>query len=73
LSQALYAAGKIDPTELKNFQHLGSIRNDCAHSKEGVNEEDLKEGAKELIEKVKKLTLYMVYFPYFYDIFFSSF
>jgi hypothetical protein len=44
-----------------------------SNSNEGVNEEDLKGGAKELIEKVKKLTLHMVYFPYFYDIFFSSF
>jgi|WetSurMetagenome_2_1015567.scaffolds.fasta_scaffold00641_3 hypothetical protein len=56
LSQALYDAGKIDPTELKNFQHLGGIRNDCAHPKD-VSEEDLKGRAKEIIEKVKKLTL----------------
>lgn len=56
LSQALYEAGKIDATELKKFQHLGSIRNDCAHSKD-VSEDDLKGRAKELIENVKKLTL----------------
>jgi hypothetical protein len=56
LSQKLYEAGKIDLTELKNFQHLGGIRNDCAHPKD-VTEEDLKGRAKELIEKVKKLTL----------------
>ena len=56
LSQALYNAEKIDPTELKDFQHLGSIRNDCAHPKD-VTEEVLKGRAKELIEKVKKLTL----------------
>jgi HEPN domain-containing protein len=56
LSQALYDANKIDQTELKNFQHLGGIRNDCAHPKE-VSDEELKGRAKELIEKVKKLSL----------------
>jgi hypothetical protein len=56
LSQALYMSGKIDPTELKKFQHLGGIRNDCAHAKD-VSENDLKGRAKELIENVKKLTL----------------
>ena len=56
LSQALYKAEKIDPTEFKKFQHLGGIRNDCAHPKD-IPEEVLKGRAKELIEKVKKLTL----------------
>lgn len=57
LSQKLYEADKIDVTELKKFQHLGSIRNDCAHQNVGVSEDDLKGRAKELIERVKKLTL----------------
>jgi HEPN domain-containing protein len=57
LSQKLYEADKIDVTELKLFQHLGSIRNDCAHQNEGVLEDDLKGRAKELIERVKRLTL----------------
>jgi hypothetical protein len=56
LAQALSKAGKIDSTELKNFIHLGGIRNDCAHPKD-IPEEDLKGRAKEIIEKVKKLTL----------------
>ncbi len=56
LSQKLYEAGKIDLTELKNFQHLGGIRNDCAHAND-VQEAELKGRTKEIIEKVKKLTL----------------
>jgi HEPN domain-containing protein len=56
LAQALYKAEKIDPTEFKKFQHLGGIRNDCAHPKD-IPEDVLKGRAKELIEKVKKLTL----------------
>jgi hypothetical protein len=56
LSQALYVANKIDLTDLKAFQHLGSIRNDCAHPKD-VPEDELKGRAKELIERVKKLSL----------------
>ena len=56
LTQALYAAGKIDLTEQKNFLHLGGIRNDCAHPKE-IPEEVLKARAKELIEKVRKMRL----------------
>jgi hypothetical protein len=56
LAQVLSTAGKIDSTELKNFIHLGGIRNDCAHPKD-ITEEDLRVRAKELIEKVKKLTL----------------
>jgi hypothetical protein len=56
LAQALHAEGKIDSTELKKFLHLGGIRNDCAHPKD-IPEEDLKGRARELIEKVKKLTL----------------
>lgn len=56
LSQALYEANLIDLTELKNFQHLGGIRNDCAHAKD-VPEDELKGRAKEIITKVKKLIL----------------
>ena len=56
LAHALHAAGKIDSTQMKNFLHLGGIRNDCAHPKD-VTEEDLRVRAKEIIEKVKKLAL----------------
>lgn len=56
LSQALFVAKKIDSTDLKEFLHLGGIRNDCAHPKD-IPEDVLKGRAKELIEKVKKLTL----------------
>lgn len=56
LAQALYKAREIDVTELHQFEHLGSIRNDCAHPKD-ISEEALSGRAKELIEKVKKMSL----------------
>jgi hypothetical protein len=56
LALALYNQKKIDVTELHQFEHLGSIRNDCAHPKD-ISEEALRGRVKELIEKVKKMSL----------------
>lgn len=56
LTQALYKAGKIDGTEQERLLYLCKIRNDCAHPRD-VPDEELRDRAKEIIEKVKKMTL----------------
>jgi hypothetical protein len=50
LLQALYNAKKLDITEQKHLQYLGSIRNKCSHS-EDVTEKEV----KRVIKEVKKL------------------
>jgi len=51
LAQALYEAKKLDLTELKYIQYLGSIRNKCSHS-EPVSAKEV----QSLIDGVKKTT-----------------
>ena len=50
LAQALYKDKKIDVTELKQIQYLGSIRNKCSHP-EPVSAKEV----QSLIDGVKKL------------------
>ena len=50
LSQKLYESGKIDVSQLKNIQHLASIRDKCDHASEVEQGE-----VKELIERVKRI------------------
>jgi HEPN domain-containing protein len=50
LIQALYNEKKLDISEKKHLEYLGSIRNKCSHS-EPVTEKEV----KRLIEEVKKL------------------
>jgi len=50
LAQKLYSNQKIDVTQLKNIQHLASIRDKCDHPS------DIEKGeVKELIERIKKI------------------
>ncbi|WP_052297243.1 HEPN domain-containing protein [Methanolacinia petrolearia] len=50
LVQKLYKNNKLDSTQMKNIQHLASIRDKCDHPSEIKKEE-----VKELIERVKKI------------------
>ncbi len=50
LVQALYKGKKLDVTDLKNIQYLGSIRNKCSHP-EPVSAKEV----QSLIGGVKKL------------------
>lgn len=50
LVQRLYTKGKLEISQMKNIQHLASIRNKCDHPEDVKNRE-----IEELIEKVKRL------------------
>lgn len=50
LAQKLYERGCIEVSQLKNIQHLASIRDKCSHASDVTADE-----VKELIERLKKL------------------
>ena len=52
LAQRLYENDRIDITQLKNIQHLASIRDKCDHASDITSDE-----VRELIERLKKLIL----------------
>lgn len=55
LATKLYKSEKLpdfDKTLFKSIQHLGSIRNNCAHPKEEPKSQEV----RELLDKVKKIT-----------------